>query len=327
MSGPRRILIVSLDNLGDLAFAGALIPALRAADPEASVSVWAKEYASGLLPFLPGLAGSHASDPFWDRSPGRGAGSAGRFLGALSAARAARYDAALLPNTRWRAALAARLAGIPRRVGFDQRGSARWLTDALPAERRDRPVVAEWARLVAPLGADPARAALTLAVPAALAEERARLAARLGPAAVAVHPFAGDARRCAPPAFWSELLRRLGAERVLVVGAPDESGAFAAAVAGKGLPELLTPESLGARGLTGSLLALSACRLFVGHDSGPLHCAGGFGVPALGLYLPGDWPRAMPQGAGPWRALRRDDPARADPAEAAALAAELTARS
>ena len=295
MSAPRRVLIVSLDNLGDLAFAGALIPALRAADPDASVSVWAKEYAAGILPFLPGLAGSHVSDPFWDRSPGRGAGSPSRFLSTLAAVRAARYDAALLPNTRWKAALAARLAGIPRRVGFDQRGSSRWLTDALPAERRDLPVVAEWARLVAPLGADPARAALKLEVPAALASERAALAARLGSACVAVHPFAGDARRCAPPAFWRELLPRLGAERILVVGAADEAREFAAYVAAKGLPELLTPQSVGARGLTGSLLALSACRLFVGHDSGPLHCACGFGVPALGLYLPGDWPRAMPR--------------------------------
>jgi ADP-heptose:LPS heptosyltransferase len=323
MSAPRRVLLVSLDNLGDLVLAGALIAPLRAAGFE--VSVWCKEYASGLIPFLPGVARAIASDPFWDRAPGRPAGSTLRFLRALLDVREARFDAALLPNTRRRVAFAVRAAGIPRRIGFDQRGSKFWLTDALSAERRDVPVAAEWSRLLAPLAADPALAVAKLSVPAELEPRRAEFAARLGPRALAVHPFAGDARRCAPARFWPEFLRRVDAERVFVFGAPEESRAFAAAAAAKGSPELLTSEVLGARGLRDSLLALSACRAFVGHDSGPLHCASAFGVPSLGLYLPGDWPRARPQGAAPWRALRRQHPADADPAEAAALFAELTA--
>ena len=36
---PRRVLLVSLDNLGDLAFACALVPALRAARPDVEVGV------------------------------------------------------------------------------------------------------------------------------------------------------------------------------------------------------------------------------------------------------------------------------------------------
>jgi len=322
MTAPRRVLLVSLDNLGDLAFAGALIAPLRAAGLE--VSIWCKEYAAGLLPFLPGLSGVHASDPYWDRAPGRASGSTFAFLQTFAAVRRRRYDVALLPNTRRRVAFAARAAGIPRRVGFDQRGAALWLTETLPAERRDRPVVAEWARLLAPLGADPSRAALRLSVPASLDSARAAFAARLGSSALAIHPFAGDSRRCAPASFWPEFLRRAGAPRVFVFGARDEARAFVAAQSAKGLPDLATAESLGATTLTESLLALSTCRAFIGHDSGPLHCASGLGLPSLGLYLPGDWPRAMPQGAGPWRALRREKAADADPSEAAALLSELT---
>lgn len=117
-------------------------------------------------------------------------------------------------------------------------------------------------------------------------------------------------------------LRQAGAGKVLLVGAPEESRGFLAALAGeRGLPEILPASPLG--GLAETLLAVSRCRLFVGHDSGPLHCAAGFGVPVLGLYLPGDWPRTRPQGAGPWRALRRPAAVEADPAEAAALAGEL----
>jgi heptosyltransferase-3 len=330
-AAPRRILIVSLDNLGDLALACALVPALRAAFPQAEIGVWAKEYAAGLLPFVPGVTLAHASDPFWDKSPGRGSGSVLGFLRALTEVRFGGYDAALLPNTRWRTAFAARAAGIPRRVGFDQRGGGRWLSDALSAERRDQPVVAEWARLLTPLGAEAARAELRLEVPAFLDEARESLRARLTPGSVAaVHPFAGDARRCAPTAFWIEFLRRLkadGVAKAVVIGAAGESRAFAAEIASaSGLPELAVAAELGRGTLAESLLAISLCDVFIGHDSGPLHCAAGLGIPALGLYLPGDWPRAMPQGRAAWKAVRRSSPAEADPAEAASLARELLVR-
>ncbi|MFI5344855.1 MAG: glycosyltransferase family 9 protein [Elusimicrobiota bacterium] len=321
-------MIVSLDNLGDLVFACALIPALRAAFPITDIGVWAKEYASGLLPFVPGVTRVHASDPFWDGSPGRGAGSFSNFLRVLGDVRAARYDAALLPNTRWRVALGARLAGVPRRIGFDQRGSRRWLTDVVSAERRDTPIVGEWARLLAPLGADPSLAVMTLEVPSSLTASRAALAARLGPGPIAaVHPFAGDARRCAPPSFWIDLLRRLradGIKKAVVIGAPAESRAFAAEIsAAEGFPEVLAAADFGGGALADALLAVSLSQVFIGHDSGPLHCAAGLGVPSLGLYLPGDYPRAMPQGRAAWKTVRRSSPSDADPAEAAALASEL----
>ncbi|MDE2293775.1 MAG: hypothetical protein KGL53_17090, partial [Elusimicrobia bacterium] len=69
---------------------------------------------------MPGLARTHLSDPFWDAAPGRGRGRVVPFLRAATGVRRAGYDAALLPNTRWRGALAARAAGIPRRVGFER---------------------------------------------------------------------------------------------------------------------------------------------------------------------------------------------------------------
>lgn len=325
---PKRILLVSLDNLGDLAFAGALVPALKAAHPDAEIGIWSKTYAAELAPFIPGVTRFHASDPFWDKSPGRPAGSMAGFVRALGEVKRARYDAAVLPNTRWRVALAARAAGIPKRVGFAQRGSRRWLTDALEPERKDRAIVGEWARLLAPLGADPSLAKLTLEVPAFLSDAREAIRSALGPGPVAaVHPFAGDVRRCAPSSFWPELLRRLassGVKKAVVLGSPSESRAFTAGLSAlPGLPAVVAAADLGSGSLSDSLLAVSVSDVFIGHDSGPLHCASGLGVPCLGLYLPGDWPRAMPQGRGPWLAVRRPTPVQADPAEAAALAADL----
>ena len=41
---PRRLLLVSLDNLGDLVFASALTPPLRERFPDVSITLWCKAY-------------------------------------------------------------------------------------------------------------------------------------------------------------------------------------------------------------------------------------------------------------------------------------------
>jgi ADP-heptose:LPS heptosyltransferase len=54
--------------------------------------------------------------------------------------------------------------------------------------------------------------------------------------------------------------------------------------------------------------ALSLASGFVGHDSGPLHVAGAFGVPVVGVFAPGEPKRTFPQGVGPWRMIHRTTP-------------------
>jgi ADP-heptose:LPS heptosyltransferase len=49
--------------------------------------------------------------------------------------------------------------------------------------------------------------------------------------------------------------------------------------------------------------------VFAGHDSGPLHVAGAFGVPVLGVFAPGEPKRTFPQGTGPSRMIARPSPA------------------
>ena len=60
--------------------------------------------------------------------------------------------------------------------------------------------------------------------------------------------------------------------------------------------------------------ALSLASVFIGHDSGPLHVAGAFGVPVVGVFAPGEPQRTFPQGVGPSRIIAR------------AAANEITAR-
>src|SRR6185503_19262264 len=91
-----RILLVSLDNLGDLVFASALVPPLRERYAEAALDVWCKQYTADVAALIPGVRDVIASDPFWDRAPGRPKGAVAPFLRAVRDVRRRRYDVAVL---------------------------------------------------------------------------------------------------------------------------------------------------------------------------------------------------------------------------------------
>src|SRR5438270_11998126 len=190
-----RILLVSLDNLGDLVFASALAPPLLARFPGATLDIWCKEYTADVAGLVPGVSTVTASDPFWDRAPGRAKGSIGRFLTAARSIRARRYDVAVLAAAPWRTAAAVAATRIPMRIGVTRRKNRVFLTHALPAEDLRRPVMAEIGRLLEPLGitAGPLRYRLNAT---RLGDRRSRLTEAVRQPFAALHPFASKENRC-----------------------------------------------------------------------------------------------------------------------------------
>lgn len=308
-TGADRILVVSLDNLGDTVWAGSLVRALRTAYPTSRLGLWCKEYAQAAARLIPGLDRVHAADPFWEPSPGHPAGSMRRFLAVIRELRRTQYEIAILVNTRWKVAAAVRAAGVPTRIGFAQRRSLPWITVAVPPEDRSRPVLSEWARLLAPLGVDgPLEPRLEIPEAMRKRAEDLRLLLPAGRLTV-LHPFAGDRRRCAHPDLWAAVVSRLadrGSGGILMLGTAQELAWLRQRTAG--LPEGVVWADRVAADLDDALLLVAQADLFIGHDSGPLHCSAAFGVPSVGLFLPGDWPRAAPRGAGPITVLRRESP-------------------
>src|SRR5690349_19303419 len=147
-----RILIVSLDNLGDMVFASALAPPLRERFSHATLDVWCKEYTADVARLVPGVSDVIASDPFWDRAPGRGKGATASFLRAMKRVRAKRYDIAVLAAAPWRTAAAVAATRIPIRIGLGRRKNGAFLTEALPDENPREPVMSELARMLEALG-------------------------------------------------------------------------------------------------------------------------------------------------------------------------------
>jgi len=305
---PERILVVSLDNVGDLVFASALVPPIREQLPSAHIAVWCKEYAAGLGPLLPAVDSVYHADPFWDRAPGTGKGSFREFLEVAGSLRRTRFDTAVLCFAPWRTAAAVAALRIPVRIGLERRRNQRWLTHALPPEDRGKPVLVEAARLLGPLGITVSELKYRLDAYRSHVDLN-KVRASLGEGDyVALHAFAGSDARCVALNQWVETAGELSRRGMLVlwIGTTVELERIRQ-LAQPGVSWRYSDTLFGAS-LTKTALAISLSRLFIGHDSGPLHIASAFGVPAIGVFAPGEPERTCPQGTGPSRIIVRRSP-------------------
>ena len=328
LAGASKVLVVCLDNIGDLIWAGALASQLKRALPSRTVGLWSKSYASGVTPFIPDWDCLHTCDPFWESSPGGTHGTLGAFKKTLSEIADVSYDAAVIVNSRWKVCAAVRWTGINERVGFAQRGSTPWLTRLAVREDRSREVLDEWSRLLTPFMEIEHRPLPILRVPESYTSRQKEIASSfIGSRVAILHPSAGDPRRCAPQLFWRDLASGLEDAGFSLgwIGRSDELEPLRA-VLGKSAESHLWVDKCGSGSLQDSLLMTASASLFIGHDSGPLHAAAGFGVPSIGLYLPGDWPRARPTGKGPIRVFRHEDPADLDSLAVLRAAKMLTSK-
>jgi ADP-heptose:LPS heptosyltransferase len=301
-----RILLVALDNLGDLVFASALTPPIHARYPNATIHVWCKEYTAPVARLIPHVSAVVSADPFWAVPPGYARPPMRPFVRSVLAVRRARYDLAVLSEAPWRAAAAASAARIPIRIGLARHRNPLFLTHVLPAADVHKPVVAEQARLLAPLGISSAEARYRLDA-APLESLRRRIAGQLPPQFVALHPFAGAKDRCVSLGEWTQLAFALHArgEPVVWIGTRRELNELRASYTH---PNGVYVDQLGSGSLADTAAALSLASVVVGHDSGPLHVAAAFGVPVVGVFAPGQPDRTFPQGPGPSRLLHRAAP-------------------
>ena len=312
-----RILILSLDNIGDTIIPLAVYHALRAR-PGFEPAFWTKDYSRDVISLAGPAIEHYHCDPFWDRSPGKAKGGFFRYLKTLLAIRRARFDAAVIIHANWRKNLSCLLAGIPARyalkgafaTNYTDPGGA---THILDTSRK---------LLQAVLGEDPGE----LRYPASPAGfgENPRTAALFSSGNWAViHPFSGNSKRNLPLKTWTSLLQFLEARglRVLVNASQEEKEIFKSlALPGSGLV-FSCDLDLDIKNLA---FAISRASIFIGNNSGPLHLASALGTPCLGIFQKSWIEKIAPRGKFlPELAVFENDPAEISAEELLAKAGKL----
>jgi len=290
----RSILVRSTNWIGDVVMISPALFALRARFPSARIEVVA-------LPHLTEcFAGNPAVDeviPFDRRGRDRGALGLLRFARKL---RARKYDLAVLFQKAIGAALMAKLAGVPLRVGIAADRRAWLLTHAVPltqelARKHQLDLFSEVARAAGcesverrpffPVSEEAKRFAGEF-----LEREKAGRFSFL----IALHVGASKKPRAWHLERFIEAVLRIAEPAgagVLLLGGGGEAAEMSRAAA------MLEGRAINACGRTTipQMAALiSRSRLLLGNDSGPMHLAGALGVPVVAIFGPGDPVRTSP---------------------------------
>lgn len=198
------------------------------------------------------------------------------FLDRLRWLRAQRFNQAVIVNRNFRTALLARLAGIPRRIGFNTEGRGLLLTDRVPYDPLKHEAIS-YARLGEPLGLKIEPLPPSLSVSDAERQHGAEL--RQG-ATVGIQPGSTGADRVFSSEMLGDIVNRLG-ERVVLFGAQSERS-FADAL----LPHLKAApvDLVGKCSLRETMAAMSGLNVFNAADSGLVHIAAALGVRTVATF-------------------------------------------
>jgi ADP-heptose:LPS heptosyltransferase len=253
---PESILVVSERRLGDVCLEIPALRTIRAAYPQAFLTVVAPD---GLLPLIS-----------WACRPDRTAGYPG-----TDAIAKRQWDLAIDFTADYQLAPARLVAAsrAPIRIGFDIEGRGRYFNVPLlvPVSEHMRDV---YASVLAPLGKGLDRGPLPGDLPAPGISRRYN---------VAVHPGAHHATQRWPAQYFAGLVSRISSagESCAVIGAPAEQNLVheIVRIAGAGdamiLPDIL---SLAA--------AVKTATVLICNNSGPLHLAALLGVPTVSFMGP-----------------------------------------
>ena len=277
-----RILIRATNWIGDAVMSLPAIRAIHVQFPAAELAVLARPWVADLYRREPGI---HRIIPYTAQAGPRDFAAKWHVAQAL---RRERFECAILLQNAFEAAAVVRLAGIPRRIGFNRDGRGWLLTDAIPVPAKGPHERFYYLELLLRAGLiehfppdDPIR----LAGLDSAAERGRELfqANGIEGAVIGVSPGAayGNAKRWLPERFAAaarEVAQRLGA-RVAVFGSQAEQS----------LCDQVASQANGVNFAGKTSLAefidlTAACSLFLTNDSGAMHIASAAGIPTVTIF-------------------------------------------
>lgn len=300
-SGPKRVLAVRLDNIGDLVMLTPALRALRHAFPAAQLALLTSPAGSTLAPLLPWVDEVRVLRALWQEVDPSRQRSAEEELRAIDDLRADRYDVAYIFTSFSQSphppASFCHLAGIPVRVGqskeFGGGVLTTWIRSGPDAEHQ----VERSLRLLRGTGIPVADDHLELRVPEVTSAAAAQLLTQVGidpagPFAV-LAPGASASSRRWPAEHFGEVARqlshRLALPSVVVGGERDQERAATVAQLGGSSTAVLA----GATTVPELADIVRRCRVVVTNNSSPMHLADAFRrpvvVPFAGTEFESQW--------------------------------------
>ncbi len=207
--------------------------------------------------------------------------------------RAERFDAAILLQNAFDAALMAWMAGIPERIGYNRDGRGLLLTQAVPVPepgeipRHERFYYLELLRRAGLMESFPACDSIRLdGIGAARQAGMAHLIALgINSAPLGISPGAayGNAKRWLPERF-AETAARFPGVPVLLFGSAGERPLCESVAAPLERAGFQVRNLAGETTLREFIEIAAACRLFLTNDSGGMHVASALGVPTVAIF-------------------------------------------
>lgn len=290
------LLLRATNWLGDAVMTTPAVSALRGAYPRVRIVVLAKPLVAELFRHHPDV-----DEVMVYERPGRHESAIGR-LRMAGELRRRRFDAALLLQNAFDAALLAFLARIPERAGYATDG--RWMLLTHPV-RVTPDILAQheveyYLRLLERLGIPrPVSPSLRVAVTdderAAVGTRLERLGIERGKPILAINPGAtfGSAKRWYPDRFAAvaDALSGEWGAAVVLLGSTAEAPLAGEIEAAMGRP----PVNLAGKTTVREMMALlSVSSFLVTNDSGPMHIGAALGVPLVAIFGPTNWRRTSP---------------------------------
>lgn len=296
---PQRMLLVLPNWVGDLVLATPALRALRAQFPNTHLTALVRQ------PLDEILRGGDWVDELVYWPSGRSAPHRRKsFLGLASRLRCEHFDVALLLANSFRSALLARLAGIPRRVGYDREGRGMLLTDRLLPYKFDgryvpAPMIGYYNAMARYFGcrACSERTELFTTGDEAAVAEDAIAAADVGPdrPVIVVNPGASyGSAKCWLPERFAEVADHLVDEyeaAIFIACGPKEIDVARRVAGFMRRPATVLDSPVMRLGPLKALIRRSA--LLLTNDTGPRHFANAFGRPVVTVFGPTDpeWTR------------------------------------
>lgn len=284
-----RILIRSVNWIGDAVMTTPAMRAIRSTYPNAEITVVANPLVAELFTFHSLCDRVIVFDKKKDH---RGFGGLLRFSRLL---RSERFDLAILLQNAIEAAVMAWLAGVPRRIGYATDGRGLLLTDRTPATKQVKAKhhTEYYLSMLENFGISGGAKTLLLEV---ADEERSSASDLVGSSDyLVINPGAayGSAKRWFPDRF-SEVADRLAMDyklKVVLTGGPGE------VEIGNDIAAAMQTDCLNLVGKTTvrQLMAiLENAKLVVTNDSGPMHVAAAFDTPLVAVFGPTDHTTTSP---------------------------------